>query len=217
MPLALALVTVAVPTSASSAADIASTGPAASQAVTPSPAPAADCTDLVALLPANLGDGSALTATPTVGVQGIDPDDLLDPFLASVGAGRDDVCGVSLRADDEAVGSVALLLRVRGSGPGLAATFSAALADRLRGYGRSVAEDDTAIEGSTVHRLTITSSGATTVLLVAAATPDSVVVSPSHDLLAHLLPWLPGAPSASSSVPPGPSGGPSATPGASNG
>jgi hypothetical protein len=173
--------------------------------------PAVDCADLVALLPADLGDGSALRVTPTTGVEGIDPDDLLDPFLASVGASRDDVCGVDVRAGDDAAGSAALVLRVRGTLPDLAATFAAALAERLRGYGQTVAEDRSDLGGRPVHRLSVTASGATTLVLVAAATPDSVLVTSSDDLLRGLLPWLPGAPAPSASAGTTPAGGPVAS------
>jgi hypothetical protein len=207
----------AAPPAASSPA-ASSHGPSTSVA-SPTPSstgvPAADCADLVALLPADLGDGLELRATPTTGVEGIDPDDLLDPFLASVGASRADVCGVDLRAGDETAGSAALVLRVRATLPDLADTFAAALAERLRGYGQTVAEDRSDVGGRPVHRLSVTASGATTMVLVAAATPDSVLVTSSDDLLEALLPWLPGAPEPSASAGTTPAGGPIASPAAS--
>jgi hypothetical protein len=173
----------------------------------PSPEAAIDCSDLVELLPAALTEDLVLTATLTTGVELIDPDDLLDPFLASLGLGRDDLCGVSLRyGDDPAMASAGMLLRVRGTGPDLAPGVAAALGERLRAYGHEVSEDHLDVGGWPVSRLSVTATGVTTVLLVAAATPDSVLLTASIELLEAVLPSLARAPSPS--VPAGASASP---------
>ena len=219
IPVAMVVVlfVLAVPVSAASPGPTARALPASPPSSTAPALPAADCRDLAALLPARVGDGIPLTATRTSGVEGIDPDDLLDPFLDSMGLGRSDVCGLSLRTGDDPTDAAALLLRVRGARPGLATPFAAAIAKRVRGYGQAVVEDGIDVDGRAVRRLSITASGVATVLLIAAASPDAVLLTESTELLRALLPSLPGepvpAPSgepvASASLVPVPSPGPS--------
>jgi hypothetical protein len=174
--------------SASPATQSASPGPSASGS------PAAHCTDLAAVLPTELADSQALTAEVGEGVAGFDPDDMLDPFLGSLGLDRDDVCSVGIRYGPAATTDlIGLLVRVRGAGPGLAAGLATALAERLREYGNEVTEE--AVEGTTgpVTRLRIVASGEETLLLVADATSDSALLSASQALLEVLLPLLPEA------------------------
>lgn len=173
-----------------------SMAPAGSPGPSPAPSsagssPAADCTDLALLLPSELGDGLTLTAEVADDVAGLDPDDLLDPFLRTLGRHRADLCSVSIRYGAEPTDLVGLLLRVRGAGPGIAKVLAGALAERLREYGGEVSLESVDVPTGSATRLGISASGEETLLLMAAATTDSVLLTPSGMLLEVLLEALP--------------------------
>lgn len=173
---------------ASGVAIAGSPSPAASP-VPPGASPAADCSDLAASIPERVGAGLVLQAAPTQGVEGIDPDDLLDPLLRSLGRGRPDVCGVTLRIADPA--RAGMLLRIRDGGPDLAATVAAALAERLRGYGQVVAEDTLQVGEVPVARLLVGPAASATALLVATTAADVVLLTDSTELAEVVLAALP--------------------------
>jgi len=152
---------------------------------------AVDCSNLAASMSETVGEGGALEATATSGVEGIDPDDLLDPLLRSLGLERTDVCGVTLRTADPA--RVGMLLRFRGGGTDLAKALAVALADRLRSYGQVVREDALQVGGVLVTRLLVGPTTSATPLLVVAATTDSVLLADSPELAEALLAALPHA------------------------
>ncbi|MFN8517868.1 MAG: hypothetical protein U0667_00445 [Chloroflexota bacterium] len=164
-----------------------------------SPGPAAShepaaCLDLLDLPPEDLGDDRLLTAEAASGVEDFDPDDMLDPFLASLGLDRDDVCSVGIRYGPAATTDlIGLLVRVRGAGTGLGEGLASALADRLREYGNEVTQESIDVPPKVATRLRIVASGAETQLLVADAASDVALVTPSQELLEALLPLVPAA------------------------
>ncbi len=158
-----------------------------------SPGVAVDCADLAALLPTQLGDGLGLTVEVVSGVEGFDPDDMLDPFLGSLGLGRQDLCSVGIRYGTPPTELIGLLVRLRGAGPGVAEGLAAALAERLREYGSEVVEETLETADGVVSRLAISASGDESQLLVGAATTDSVLLTDSEPLLDALLPLGPAA------------------------
>jgi hypothetical protein len=132
-------------------------------------------------------------------VEGIDPDDLLDPLLRSLGRERTDVCGVTLRTADPP--RVGMLLRIRGGGPDLAGALAGALADRLRAYGQVVSTDRFEVGGVPVSRLLVGAAASATPLLVIGVTADSVLLTDSTELAETLVAALSQT---SPSVPSGP-------------
>lgn len=156
-----------------------------------SPRPPADCAGLGALLPGDLGDGLALTVEVAAGVAGFEPEDMLDPFLGALGLGRDDVCSVGIRYGEPNPERIALLVRVRDAGPGLAERLAAALAERLRAYGNEVTAEASEVAGAAAQLLRISASGSETVLVLVDAMEDTALVSTSPELLAELLPLVP--------------------------
>ncbi|MCY7418041.1 MAG: hypothetical protein LH650_06015, partial [Chloroflexi bacterium] len=67
----------------------------AAQSPAPSSPSAADCVPVAALLPPRIDD-LVLVSSIVPGVAAIDPEELLDPLLASLGRARWDVCVVVL-------------------------------------------------------------------------------------------------------------------------
>ncbi len=186
--------------------DAVATGRVVSAPMAPSPgaSPAsADCSDLAAVVSGGLDDGAGLEATPTTGIEAIDPDDLLDPFLSSLGLGRTDVCGVMLRYGPEP--ATGMLLWIRDAGPGLGPSLATALADRLRGYGQAVAEETLAVSGAPVTRLRIASTGGDSLLLVASFGSGPVLLTGSPALVEVVRAILLGAPFVSPPASPEPS------------
>lgn len=179
-------------------------GPAGAQSPGPSGSPRGpvDCADLEVLLPTDLGEGLGLTAEVGSGVDGFEPDDMLDPLLGSLGLGRDDVCSVGIRYGSPPTDLIGLLVRVRGAGPGLAGNLAGALAERLREYGSEVLEETFETPGGSATRLRIHASGTESQLLVTAATTDTALLTGSESLLDALPlpgpgPSLPASPLAS--------------------
>lgn len=189
-------------------------GAAAAQSPEPSVAPsaaaAAACDDLASLLPGEVGDGLALEAEVGEGVDGFDPDDMLDPFLASLGLGREAVCSVGIRYGPTTSDQIGLLVRVQGAGPGLAEGLATALAERLREYGSEVRQEAVGLPSGPATRLSIVASGDASALLVAAATADAALLTPSEALALALLPLaadpVPGASWRPPSAAPSPEG-----------
>ncbi|MEZ4597367.1 MAG: hypothetical protein R3C32_11445 [Chloroflexota bacterium] len=162
--------------------------PASPAAPAASPAAPADCADLEGLLPTSLGEGQELSAEVDVGVDGFDPDDMLDPFLGSLGLDRDDVCSVGIRYGPTTTDHIGLLVRVRGAGPGLAGRLATALAERLREYGNQVTEEPVGLPTGPATQLRIVATGEETLLFVADAWAGSALLTPSTSLLGALLP-----------------------------
>jgi hypothetical protein len=171
-----------------------------------SPEAPADCADLEGLLPTDLGEGLQLTAEVASGVDGFDPDDMLDPFLGSLALDRDDVCSVGIRYGPTTTELIGLLVRVRGAGPGLAESLATALEARLREYGNEVTSEPVELAGGPATRLRIVAAGEETVLLVTDAMPDVALLTPSEPLLEAILPVEADRSPAPSAAPPTPEG-----------
>lgn len=98
----------------------------------------ADCGSVAARLPAEI-DGVPVEQGITAGVAAIDPDELLDPLLVSLGRMRSDVCLVDFHAGKGAGALAGQVLRIAGVDVSdLAERFSSAIGARLRAYGAQV-------------------------------------------------------------------------------
>jgi hypothetical protein len=154
-----------------------STTPVGAPAPSPSSPPMVSCQDLLVALPPVIGDGTLRAATSR-GVEGIDPDDLLDPLLASLGRNRDDLCGVRF-GYPPATGPTGQLLRIRDVAlDDLATQVGGALATRLRSYGARVADEVVTVDGVPGITLDVLADGQATSLTILAVAPDTVLLVP---------------------------------------
>jgi hypothetical protein len=184
------LALVAVSTAVGAQSPIPVAPPASGATTTPvaSPAPA-DCTSAAALLPASIDDRS-LQATVTSGVAAIDPDELLDPLLASLGRVRTDVCVVSFRYGDAPGALAGGLLRIAGAGvTDLAERFVDAMRERLVAYGAETSPGSVAAGGRTVWSLDVTADG-TRSRVLATQIGDNVLLTTDVPTMDRLVPLL---------------------------
>jgi hypothetical protein len=138
-----------------------SAGPAASREP-------ADCGPVAATLPGAIA-GQPAQVTITQGVAAIDPDELLDPWLAVLGRSRGDVCLVAFRYGDGHDAIAGQLLRVAGADADtndLGGDLAAALRDRLVSYGAQATLSLVDVDGDPVWRLAITADGQPSDVLV---------------------------------------------------
>ncbi|MBX3029964.1 MAG: hypothetical protein KF809_07370 [Chloroflexi bacterium] len=166
--------------------------PSASAAVDVSPvpsssaAPIVSCQDLLVALPATMGAGTLRAATSR-GIEGIDPDDLLDPLLASLGRSRDDLCGVRF-GYPPAAGPTGELLRIRDVAvDDLATRVGGALVARLRSYGAQVTDESVVVGEVTGLSIVVVADGQTSGLTVLGTGPDTVLLLPAGTDPAELL------------------------------
>jgi len=164
--------------------------PAPSSAVSPSPAAVvADCSAVAALLPASVDD-LTLDATTTSGVAAIDPDELLDPLLASLGRARSDVCVVAFRYGDSPDALAGQLLHIAGAAvPDLAARFADALRLQLVAYGAVASPLAVESDGRPIWTLAISADG-THSKIVAAQLDDTLLLTTAQPAMDRLLALL---------------------------
>lgn len=161
---------------------------------TPAPGPA-DCGPIAARLPAEI-DGGRVEHNITAGVAAIDPDELLDPLLASLGRMRSDVCLVDVHAGEGPDALAGQLLHIAGVDvPDLAERFSTAIGARLRAYGAQVLATTVEVGGRTLPVLEVTAAGQPSQIL-AAQLGDAVLIATTPGAMRRLLPVLGGDPSA---------------------
>ncbi len=198
-------------TGAPAASDPAATAPSA-----PTPSDAApsvpdaagpvDCGSLAALLPSTL-EGRAVTITVSPGISAIDPDDLLDPLLASLGRTRDDVCVVAFQYG-EGQAMAGRLLHIEGAAiPDLAGRFVLALRDRLVEYGAMASAAPTDAAGEPTWQLRITAGGKPSEVMVHGF-GDTLLVTSSRASMGRLMGLIPTDPVPGSLAPPRSSGAP---------
>jgi hypothetical protein len=162
----------------------ATSSPTPSAATTP-----ADCGQLVGLLPPSLDD-QPLDATATSGVAAIDPDELLDPLLGSLGRARADVCVVAFRYGGASRALAGQLLRISGAESGdLAERFVDALRERLVAYGAQASPSSLQAAGRPVWSLDVTADDQRS-QVVAAQLDDIVLLTTGLDAMDRLLPLL---------------------------
>jgi hypothetical protein len=198
----LAIVALTSPATAQSPGPAGSlSSPVASPAATPAATPA-DCASASALLPPVIDDLSVVTTT-TPGVLAIDPEELLDPLLVSLGRSRTDVCVVVFRYGSGAGALVGQLLHISGADvPDLAGRFTDALRDRLVAYEGEAVASVIAIDGQPVWSLDVTASGQHSQVLTYQL-GDTLLVMSEPSAMGRLLA------SVTLSVPPSPSVSPS--------
>lgn len=201
--LGVTLALLAVSTAVGARSPVPSAPPASGAATAPVASPAsADCTSAAALLPASIDD-RPLQATVTSGVAAIDPDELLDPLLASLGRARTDVCVVSFRYGDAPGALTGGLLRITGAGvTDLAERFVDAMRERLVAYGAEASPGSVAAGGRTVWSLHVTADGTRSRVLATQAGDDVLLTTdiPTMDRLVPLL-VADATPSPSAAVP----------------
>lgn len=152
-----------------------STTPVGSPGPSPSTPPVVSCQDLLIALPPVIGDGTLRAATSR-GVEGIDPDDLLDPLLASLDRTRDDVCGVRF-GYPPADGPTGQLLRIRDVAlEDLATQIGVALAAQLRSYGAQVVDESVTVEGVPGITLSVLADDQSSGLTILTVAPDTVLL-----------------------------------------
>jgi len=169
--------------------------PAPPSSPTGSPA-VADCSAAVGMLPQTVDD-QPLDATITEGVAAIDPDELLDPLLASLGRTRADVCVVAFRYGDAPDAPAGQLLRIAGAAvTDLAQRFLDALRERLVAYGAQADRASVEAGGRTVQALDVSAEGDRSQVAVAQL-GDVLLLTTGVDALDRLLPLLAAAPGSS--------------------
>ncbi len=164
--------------------------PAASLPSIPTASPAlADCGAVAAILPRTIDD-QQLHMTITEGVAAIDPDDLLDPLLASLGRTRDDVCLVAFRFGAGSGSLAGELLRIAGADTtGLGERFAAALHDRLVAYGARASASPADIDGAPAWQLGVVAGGQASDIVIDQL-GDTLLLTSGLDALRRLLPLL---------------------------
>ena len=201
---------------AATSSPVLSPSPAASPAASPSASPVAsatpaDCTPAAARLPRSV-DHLRLDATISAGVSAIDPDELLDALLGSLGRTRADVCVVAFRyggATDSLAGQLLRIAGVRVTD--LAERFVDALRDRLVAYGAQASpasvEDGGGSDGGRIWTLDITAGGQRS-QVVATQLEDILLVTSDVAAMNRLRPLLVvGVAPSPSGVAPAPSAG----------
>lgn len=156
----------------------------------------ADCSSAIGMLPQTVDD-QPLDATMTEGVAAIDPDELLDPLLASLGRTRTDVCVVAFRYGDAPDGLAGQLLRIAGAAvTDLAQQFLDALRERLVAYGAQADRASVEAGGRIVQTLDVTAEGERSQVVVAQL-GDVLLLTTGVDAMDRLLPLLAAGPGSS--------------------
>jgi len=147
----------------------------------------ADCTAAAALLPRTV-DRQHLDAVTSGGVSAIDPDELLDPLLGSLGRSRADVCVVAFRYGAQADALAGQLVRIQGVHvDDLAQQFLDAIRAQLVAYGAQ-ASPASDVEGG-VWTLDVSAGGQRS-HVVATQLGDVLLVTSDAAAMDRLLPLL---------------------------
>ncbi len=199
--LRVVLASVALAAWLSSVPGVTAQTPAASLPSIPTASPApADCGAAAALLPRTIDD-QQLRTTITEGIAAIDPDDLLDPLLASLGRSRDDVCLVAFRFGTGSDSLAGELLRIAGADTtGLGERFAAALRDRLETYGAQASASPVWVDGEPAWQLGVVADGQASDIVIDQL-GDTLLLTSGLDSLRRLVPLL----AADGAPPPSPS------------
>jgi len=204
----LASIALASPMAAATSSPVLSPSPAASPSASPvASATPADCTPAAARLPRSV-DHLRLDATISAGVSAIDPDELLDALLGSLGRTRADVCVVAFRYGGATDSLAGQLLRIEGVRvTDLAERFVDALRDRLVAYGAQASPASAQDGGGSIWTLDITAGGQRS-QVVATQLEDILLVTSDVAAMNRLRPLLVvGVAPSPSGVAPAPSAG----------
>ena len=182
----------------------------AAQSPAPSSPSVTDCVPVAAVLPPRIDD-VVLVSSIVPGVAAIDPEELLDPLLASLGRARSDVCVVVLAYGSGSTAVSGQLLHIQGASVSdLAARFSDAVRERLIGYGAGAVSTVSYLAGQKVWSLDVTTQGQVSQVL-AWQLGDTLLVASDPAAMSRLVPLLAVAVGPSPSSEPG-SGPPSTAP-----
>ncbi len=179
----------------------------AAQSPAPSSPSAADCVPVAAVLPPRIDD-LVLVSNIVPGVAAIEPEELLDPLLGSLGRARSDVCVVVLAYGSGSAAVSGQLLHIQGASvPDLAARFSDAVQERLVAYGAGAVSTVSEVDGRPVWSLVVTAQGQVSQVL-AWQMGDTLLVTSDSSAMSRLVPLLdvtvgPSPSSDPASLPPG--------------
>lgn len=185
----------AVPSSPSTVPSAAPSNPSAS--VRP------DCAWLAGLLP-GARDGATLAYEVKHGAETVTPSDVLDPLLLELGVQVDDLCQVVFWYGDPDSGQQQLLQFQGADAAALPDAFAGFFVKLYASYEETLVDGSTTIAGRAVR--TLTDAGSPGQIFYIYPVGDALLLSGDQDVLALVLPGLPGPgePIPQVTAPPGP-------------